>query len=411
MQSSSRLFRLSALLAATSLASAPVLAQAQAPAPAPGPAAPGPAVAPPGAAPNAAATQNGDPPSMVGRLSQLTGTVSFHGPEDTQWSAATLNFPASTGDAFWTEPQAKATIEFAGNRIDMQSQTELDINQLDEQKLIATEPQGEVCMALNNLPNGNTVTVQTPRGTVQIAANGHYAIAAGDTQTPTTVNVLDGSAQVTGNNLSLQVGPHQMASITGDQQFQGSVGAAPQDPCLTAMTAPPPPRLPAPSGGQAAVAPPPDVQYMTGYEDLAQYGSWQQASDYGSVWYPQVGSDWVPYREGRWAYVGRWGWTWVDNEPWGFAPFHYGRWAYINNRWGWVPAYPGAPVGRPVYAPALVSFFGVGPSRSARAWRSGRRWRAARWAGCRSGRGSPIIRGTARARPMCGTSTSARSRT
>ena len=242
MQSSSRLFRLSALLAATSLATAPVLAQAQAPGPAPAPAAPGPAVAPPGAAPNAAATQNGDPPAMVGRLSQLTGTVSFHGPEDTQWSAATLNFPVSTGDAFWTEPQAKATIEFAGNRVDMQSQTEFDINQLDEQKLIATEPQGEVCMALANLPNGNTVTVQTPRGTVQIAASGHYAIAAGDTQNPTTVNVLDGCGAGDGQQ-RLAAGraasdghDHRGPAIAG-QRRPGDAGSVPHRDELAAARA------------------------------------------------------------------------------------------------------------------------------------------------------------------------------
>ncbi len=344
MRRSTRLFRLSALLAATSLATGPVFAQA-----------PGPAITPPGGAPAPASQQGGSPPEMVGRLSQITGTVSFHGPEDSQWSPATLNYPVSTGDAFWTEPQAAAEIEFAGNRVDMQSSTEFDVNELNEQALIATEPQGLVCIALAGLPNGNSVTVQTPRGSVQIATNGRYAIGAGDTQAPTTVTVLDGAAQVTGTGVSLQVAPHQTATITGDTQFQGNVGAMQRDPCPT-------PAAP-PQQQQASAAPagvPPSVQYMTGYEDLNQYGSWSSTPEYGQVWYPQVGADWVPYREGRWAYVGPWGWTWVDNEPWGFAPFHYGRWAYVGNRWGWVPAYPGAPVVRPVYAPALVTFFGIG---------------------------------------------------
>ena len=50
-----------------------------------------------------------------------------------------------------------------------------------------------------------------------------------------------------------------------------------------------------------------------------------------------------------------WGWTWVDDAPWGFAPSHYGRWVRVGNRWAWSP---GSYVGRPVYAPALVTFFG-----------------------------------------------------
>jgi hypothetical protein len=179
---------------------------------------------------------------------------------------------------------------------------------------------------------------------------GRYGIAAGDTNTPTTVTVIDGAAQVTGPGLSLQVGPNQAATISGTDAFQGVVGPAQPDPFVTAMLnadrPPPPPQM----------APPPSVAAMPGGDDLAQYGTWAESSDYGQVWYPQVAPDWVPYRDGHWAYVAPWGWTWVDDDPWGFAPFHYGRWAEIGGRWGW---YPGAePV--PYYAPALVTFFGVG---------------------------------------------------
>jgi hypothetical protein len=69
----------------------------------------------------------------------------------------------------------------------------------------------------------------------------------------------------------------------------------------------------------------------------------------------------VPYRHGHWAFVQPWGWTWVDDAPWGFAPFHYGRWVEIDDRWAWTPVVPGAVrFGRPVYAPALVAFIGLG---------------------------------------------------
>ncbi len=96
---------------------------------------------------------------------------------------------------------------------------------------------------------------------------------------------------------------------------------------------------------------------MTGYEDLGANGQWGTDPDVGPVWYPTtyVTADWAPYRYGRWAYVAPWGYTWVDDAPWGFAPFHYGRWLRIGNRWGWCP---GAYVARPVYAPALVGFYG-----------------------------------------------------
>jgi hypothetical protein len=106
--------------------------------------------------------------------------------------------------------------------------------------------------------------------------------------------------------------------------------------------------------------------YTPGYADLDEYGSWDNAREYGRVWYPaQVSADWVPYRNGRWVWVEPWGWTWVEEEPWGFAPFHYGRWVLIGRRWGWVPG-PVVTV-RPVYAPALVAFVG-GPNADIQVW-------------------------------------------
>jgi hypothetical protein len=191
--------------------------------------------------------------------------------------------------------------------------------------------------------------VQTPRGLVTLASPGRYGVAAGDTQTPTTVTVIEGSARVAGPGLSLQVGPNQTASITGTDTLQGEVGPAQPDPFLMAM-------LSRDQPPQSQQAPPPVVAAMPGGDDLTQYGSWAESPDYGQVWYPQVAPDWIPYQDGRWDYVGPWGWTWVDSEPWGFAPFHYGRWARIGGRWGWCPG----EAREHIYAPALVAFFGVG---------------------------------------------------
>ncbi len=80
---------------------------------------------------------------------------------------------------------------------------------------------------------------------------------------------------------------------------------------------------------------------------------------YGSVWVPTaVQPGWVPYSTGSWTQDPSYGWTWVDTAPWGWAPYHYGRWVSVGGFWAWAP---GPVVARPVYAPALVAFFG-GPS-------------------------------------------------
>jgi hypothetical protein len=298
--------------------------------------------------------QSGDPPSRVGRLAQVSGTVSFHTQDDTQWNPATLNYPVTQGDAFWTEPNAQAVLEVSASRIAMAPGTELDVTTLTDHAFQATLPQGELYLRVRTAAPDETFAVQTPRGVVTLSAPGRYGVLSGDTQAPTTVTVIEGSAQVLGPGVALNAGPDQVATVTGVDAFQGEVGPAQRDAFLTAMlNSERPPQPP-------AAAPPAAVAAMPGGEDLAQYGSWTESPDYGQVWYPQVGSDWVPYREGRWAYVAPWGWTWVDNEPWGFAPFHYGRWAEIGGRWGWVPGGVAVGVPEPVYAPALVTFLGVG---------------------------------------------------
>ena len=43
---------------------------------------------------------------------------------------------------------------------------------------------------------------------------------------------------------------------------------------------------------------------VIGYQDLDDYGSWREESQYGWVWTPRtVAQDWAPYRYGRWAWI------------------------------------------------------------------------------------------------------------
>ena len=96
---------------------------------------------------------------------------------------------------------------------------------------------------------------------------------------------------------------------------------------------------------------------VSGVDDLDQHGNWRVVPEYGSVWVPEgVAADWAPYTTGRWVWDPRFGWSWVDTAPWGWAPYHYGRWVHLDRVWAWAP---GPVVVRPVYAPALVAFFGA----------------------------------------------------
>jgi hypothetical protein len=347
MRTCSDLFRLIGLVAIATLLADPTLVQGawgQSSPPLP------PLVAAPGTSTTA------DPPARVGRLALVTGIVSFHTAADTDWSPASLNYPVATGDSFWTQPDAEADLELGGTRIDMAATTEVDLNTLDASGTNATLPQGEIYIDIRALMPNETVTLETPRGTVIIATPGQYDVVAGDTADPTVVTVVTGAAQVTGTDLTLNVGSNQAATLTGTDTFQGSVGPEAQDAFLSAMLAREQATAPAPG----SAAPPLAIVELPGGEDLTTVGTWATAPNYGEVWYPPVLAGWVPYRDGHWAYVAPWGWTWVDADPWGFAPFHYGRWAHIGDRWGWLPGVEARAVARPVYAPALVTFFGVG---------------------------------------------------
>ena len=81
-----------------------------------------------------------------------------------------------------------------------------------------------------------------------------------------------------------------------------------------------------------------DVSFQVFYDQLSPYGQWVDYSNYGYVWIPDVGNDFVPYSTaGHWILTD-YGWTWVSDYDWGWAPFHYGRWNFDNTYgWFWVP--------------------------------------------------------------------------
>ncbi len=296
---------------------------------------------------------NAAPPARVGQIADITGNVSYDGAgSNGQWVAATPNYPVTAGDSLFTQDGAEAALVLDSSRLTLGPNTELQVTALDDANFTATESQGEVFLTLSNLQPGQDFVVNTPRGSVSIGQNGEYDITAGDANAPTTVSVLAGSASIG----QMQVPAGEEASLSGTTPINAELGPLQRDTfidhVLTEMAPPPPPYAP------------PVVTQMTGIAELSSYGTWAQSPEYGAVWYPNVAPGWAPYREGHWGYVAPWGWTWVDAAPWGFAPFHYGRWIQDGGRWCWVPvgAYATGgyqPGDQPVYAPALVGFFGL----------------------------------------------------
>lgn len=295
----------------------------------------------------------GAPAAVVGWLAQPSGTVWVAPGAGQPWEPALANQPLEAGEIVATAPDGEAAIGVMAMRTVLGPSTELAMDHLGAGGFSATETAGEIALDLAQFPSGAAVDIATPRGTAEITEPGRYEIAVGVGGQSTRVTAIGGAARMVSGTSVETVYPGQTAILSSDPD--GTIGVAittaHPDSLLRSVIASSPP--------QPAVAPPPEVAEMTGGASLADYGTWSDVPTYGTVWFPDVPADWVPYRDGRWVYVAPWGWTWVDADPWGFAPFHYGRWVELGPRWGWVPVEPGIEIsaGVPVYAPALVNFF------------------------------------------------------
>lgn len=126
----------------------------------------------------------GDPPARVGRLAHVEGVVSFRAAGQDQWSAASLNYPVTSGDAVWTEPEAHAVVEIGPAVIHMGGGTELDVALIDLHVAQLQLAQGSANIRLAVLPPGDSYQVATPRGAVTLLEPGLYRIDAGSADQP-----------------------------------------------------------------------------------------------------------------------------------------------------------------------------------------------------------------------------------
>ena len=290
-----------------------------------------------------------DPPARVGRISFISGSVSFRpGTLDT-WSAASLNYPMTTGDNVWTDPNGRAEVQLGATVARLSANTSLSILNLDDTTAQLRVVQGVLAVSVRELLPDEAVEIDTPNGAVSLLAPGFYRIEVNQGGDGTTVTVRRGAANISTASGAFDLSGDQSATVTGlaEPRFVVQAAVRPdewEDWCEWRE------RRAASVMADAYVS-----RGTIGYDDLGEFGVWQVLPEYGPVWIPHVHAEWAPYRFGRWLWVEPWGWTWVDDAPWGFAPFHYGRWTRLAVGWAWVP---GTFVARPIYAPALVVFVG-----------------------------------------------------
>jgi hypothetical protein len=299
-----------------------------------------------------------DPPDRVARLNYINGNVSMEPAGIDDWAPADVNRPFTIGDYLYTDQGAAAELHLDVAAMRISSNTSFGFLNLDDRTVQLKLTEGDMYLHLHDFGPGQVFEVDTPNAAVTLLRNGTYRFRVDPNGNMSFVVVREGQAEISGSGRAFTLDPGNSATLTGTEQLSFDVEAAPAPDGFDNWCAA---RDAREANLTSARYLPPTV---IGYEDLDQYGDWQQTNDYGPVWYPRsVAAGWAPYHNGHWAWIEPWGWTWIDDVPWGFAPFHYGRWAYIGSRWGWCPGpiarvgYTG-PVARPYYAPAMVAWFG-----------------------------------------------------
>src|SRR5204863_1226150 len=299
-----------------------------------------------------------DPPSRVGRLSYLSGPVSFRPGDVDGWTDATINYPLHNGDHLWTDSDARAEITVGSSAFRLAPQSAFGFLALVDRTVRVRLAQGSRTGRGRDLGESESLEIDTPSGAVALLRSGVYRVdvySSGDT---TSVTVRRGEAEVTASGSAFPVHPEQTAMVVGGDSPTYDVRDAIRSDDWEDWCASRDRRWDDARSSRYV------SRDVIGYEDLDDNGEWRTTPDYGPVWVPRtVATGWAPYRYGHWAWVEPWGWTWVDDAPWGFAPFHYGRWVMVGGVWGWVPVpprprYVTAGYVRPVYAPAMVAWVG-----------------------------------------------------
>src|SRR5882672_11445533 len=300
-----------------------------------------------------------DPPTRVARLGYLEGSVSFQPGGTDEWVAAPLNRPITTGDKIWSDQGSRAELQLDGSALRLSSNTAVSFLNLGDNVSQIQLSVGTLLVRVRRLDDNETYEIDTPNLAFSVLQPGVYRITVDEAGTTTAINVRSGQGEVTGAGGAYSVYANEYDVFSGtDELVENSQPYGPEPDSFDAWS----------QGRDSRWDNSDSARYVSsdvvGYEDLDGQGAWDSTPDYGNVWFPRsVEPGWAPYHDGHWSYIEPWGYTWVDDQRWGFAPFHYGRWISVRGAWGWVPCPPrafGAVYVRPVYAPALVAWVGVG---------------------------------------------------
>ncbi len=117
-----------------------------------------------------------DPPGIAARVAFLSGPVSLEVQGDDAWSSAPLNYPMTSGDRIYIEPNGHAAVQIGSTDLRLWGGTDITLTNLNEQYEQIGIAAGSMRVRVFAMQPGGTIEVDTPSGAVIIQNPGDYRI-------------------------------------------------------------------------------------------------------------------------------------------------------------------------------------------------------------------------------------------
>src|SRR3989454_10964831 len=153
-----------------------------------------------------------DPPGRVGRLSFVTGAVSFRPGDVDDWVAATVNYPLHDGDHVWSDNDARAEITVGSTAFRLAPQTGFGFLALDDRTVQVRLSQGSLNVRVRDLGEDESLEIDTPNGAVSLLRSGIYRLDVDTTGDTTSVTVRSGEAEGTATGSAFP-GPREQTAL------------------------------------------------------------------------------------------------------------------------------------------------------------------------------------------------------
>src|SRR5262245_27247567 len=162
-----------------------------------------------------AQSSDDDPPDRVGRMSAVTGEVSFRPGDSDDWSAAELNDPLTSGDGLWTDANARAEVSFADGSVRLAPRTAFSLLTLDDRMTQMRVAEGSIALRAWEVDADDQFEIDTPNGAITLMGPGSYRVDVNPEGDSTLIVVRRGEIEVTAAGSSYRVAAGEASTVVG----------------------------------------------------------------------------------------------------------------------------------------------------------------------------------------------------